>query len=86
MIVVFGAGLLGHIFESINYEKEIIVLSKVDCDITNKHDVEKVFKEYSPEVVINAAGIVPKNEVSIQEMYRVNAIAPHIIKDAANTF
>lgn len=62
MILLLGkSGLFGQHFTK-KYP-EIIAVSKEECDITNGSDIFDVIKRYSPSVVINAAGIVPKSPV-----------------------
>lgn len=76
--LIFGDGLLGHIFN--NYE-DCTVLSRQQCDITKMDDVRKIIDYYRPQVVINCAGIVPKNGASIEYMFKVNSFAPHYLAE-----
>lgn len=76
--LVFGDGLLGNSFKILN---NALVLSKSQCDITDKDAVYEVIKRYKPLVVINAAGIVPRSTESTETMFKVNSFAPHSIAD-----
>lgn len=78
--LVFGDGLLGNTFR-LALPKASVVLSKEQCDITNKDSIKRAIRQYNPHVVINAAGIVPKNSVPIDYMFKVNSFAPHYIAD-----
>jgi len=79
--LVFGDGLLGNSFKLLN---NALVLSKQQCDITDKDAVYEVIKHYKPLVVINAAGIVPRNNVSTETIFKVNSFAPHHIADVCD--
>lgn len=76
--LVFGDGLLG---SSLKTLPKTVVLSKSQCDITQREQVKDALNYYHPEVVINAAGIVPKNPAIIETMFKVNSFSPHYIAD-----
>jgi dTDP-4-dehydrorhamnose reductase len=78
--LVFGKnGQLGtefsQYFEINNYN--YLSLSKTECDITNFKLVEKIIKDYKPNVVINcsAYNLVDKAEEEFKEAFEVNAFA-----------
>lgn len=78
--LVFGDGLLGNTFKYTS--SNTIVLSKDQCDIRQKDDIRDALRYYSPKFVINAAGIVPRNEkASIEETFKVNTFSPHYMAD-----
>lgn len=74
-MLVFGKGLLGSAFES--YAK---VLTKNECDIAVRSDVEQALDKYKPSVVVNCAGIVPKHPSGLFNMFRVNSYAPRMLE------
>lgn len=77
--LVFGDGLLG---STLGRElPRCVVLSKEQCDITDKDQVSHTLKEYSPEIVINAAGIVPKYPSNAEYMFQVNSFAPQFLAE-----
>jgi len=79
--LVFGTGLLGNTFRIV-LPTASVVLSRDLCDITKKDDIKAALDYYNPRIVINAAGIVPKNSsADSEEMFKVNAFAPHYIAD-----
>lgn len=60
MIVLLGRnGLFGQHFT--RKYPDIIAVSKQECDITVGSEIFDLIKRYSPTVIINAAGIVPKS-------------------------
>lgn len=75
--LVFGDGLLGSAFKHF----ESIVLSHAQCDITQKDQLKSAISYYNPRVVVNAAGIVPKNSAGVETTFKVNSFAPHYIAD-----
>lgn len=84
-IIVFGAnGLLGSHLCALH--PSVIGLSHSDCDITNPTQLEKVFTYHEPNVVINCAGIVPKNEQDVLTTFRVNATGPKLLRDTCDLF
>lgn len=81
-VVVLGAGgLLGY---HISHAYSVIALQRKDCDITNNKQLHEVLVSIKPDVIINCAGVVPKACTDIEEMFRVNAIAPRFIAEIAN--
>ena len=76
--LIFGDGLLGTAFKQ---QADTVVLSRLECDITNKEDIIRALDEFTPDVVVNCAGIVPKNKVPPGDMFKANSFAPHIISD-----
>lgn len=77
MIVLLGKnGLFGQHF-SRKYP-DVIAVSREECDITNGSHIFDLIGKYSPSVIINAAGIVPKSPI-IHDPFKtltVNALAP----------
>ena len=67
---------------------EVIPLSRNECDITNGNDVARVFLEYSPTIVINAAAWtdVDAAEDFPEEAFRVNAIGAGILSKFSNEY
>lgn len=60
MILLLGRdGLFGQHFTK-KYP-DIIALGRAECDITSAALIFDIIKQYSPSVIINAAGIVPKS-------------------------
>jgi dTDP-4-dehydrorhamnose reductase len=77
--LIFGDGLLGNAFKAY---KHTAVLSRTQCDIRVKEDIKTALTYYRPKIVINAAGIVPRSNATAEQMFKVNAFAPHYIADA----
>jgi len=76
--LVFGDGLLGNTFKT---QPKTAVLSRKQCDITQKDQIKDALNYYRPETVINAAGIVPRHADTAETMFKVNSFAPHYIAD-----
>lgn len=74
--LVFGSGLLGSVFVD---REDTTVLTHEECDITSWFDVRAAIEHYDPTIVINCAGVVPKTGKTGLEMFRVNALGPHIL-------
>jgi FlaA1/EpsC-like NDP-sugar epimerase len=58
------------------------------CDISSRSKVEKMFKEFRPDVVFHAAAYkhVPVMEKFPEEAVRVNIIGTHILANVSNEF
>lgn len=83
MILIFGAGLLGtHINRC--YPKDTILYGSGDIDITDLPAVRAVIKNNQPDVIINAAGVVPSS--SRQAIYPTNAAAPYFMQRVCDDF
>lgn len=54
-------------------------------DIAAGEQVAQALAAYRPEVIINAAGVIPQSGRSVTEMTRANAIGPHILAQVART-
>lgn len=84
VILVLGAGgLLGSHLCAL-YPEDTIGYAHAELDITDPLAVDAVLDQVQPDVVINAAGIVKNNAASIDELYRVNGLAPHWIAKACS--
>ena len=51
----------------------------IECDISNTSNLLNVLNDYQPDVIVNCAARVDFTEGSMQEQYRVNALAPAIL-------
>ena len=82
-IIVIGAGLLGSHIAKVY---DLPVLSHEDIDITEPFDIDAVLVKYRPNVVINAAGIVPKSPVymDVMQTLKVNAQGPKLLASACD--
>lgn len=77
-VLVFGKGLLGN---CIAKTQDVSVLSREECDITSEFDVEAALEHYKPDVVINAAGLVPRNlDHQPGDAFNINSIAPQLLR------
>ncbi len=90
MIIVFGAdGQLGQSLKKINNKKEkIIYLNKKTCDITKYHELKKIFDQYRPKFIVNAAAYtnVPLAEKYKKKSYNINAKALINLSKLSNKF
>lgn len=83
-ILVLGRGLLGsHIAKMY---PAVPVLTHTECDITSPFDIDAVLRHYSPQVVVNCAGIVRQSSAStdVMQLLKVNAQGPKILKEACD--
>lgn len=82
-ILVLGRGLLGSHLAALY---GVDALSHAECDITSPFDVSAALAHYSPDVVINCAGIVPKatGHSDVLQLYNTNARGPRILQAACN--
>lgn len=53
--------------------------NEIECDVGNASKLLNALNEYKPDAIINCAASVDFTEESIQEQYRVNALAPAIL-------
>lgn len=82
MILVIGSsGLLG---ATLSAHHNVISVPRSQCDITDIVSIRTLFGKYSPEVVINCAGIVPKALSDDVQALRVNALGPKLLRAACN--
>jgi len=83
-IVVLGSdGLLGSHICALH---DVIPVSKQDCDITDTYQLEELFEKYRPDVVINCAGVTPRNQQTELYTYRVNAYGPKLLAHWADRY
>jgi dTDP-4-dehydrorhamnose reductase len=63
-------------------------VTREECDITQITDLFRAFKKYSPQVVINCAGVVPKSPENQNPMQTllVNGYGPKLIESVCNKF
>ena len=54
-LLVFGSGRLGSAIK-LKFP-EVTLISKEQCDITRREDVDNIIREYTPEVIINTSAI-----------------------------
>lgn len=77
-IMISGAsGLLGKaLVDTLNNNNEVYLLTKENMDITNMKQVQECTQKYTPDVIINSAGItnVDGCESNINLTYNVNAL------------
>jgi FlaA1/EpsC-like NDP-sugar epimerase len=61
-------------------------LELVIADVTNRHEVNKVFQQFNPKVVFHAAAYkhVPLLETRVDQALRVNVIGTIIVSEAAH--
>jgi dTDP-4-dehydrorhamnose reductase len=84
--IVLGKGLLGSHIEKLY--PQVPVISHADCDITDPFDIDAVLRKYSPEVVVNCAGIVPKNPAmsDTMQVLSTNARGPKLLQNACDEY
>lgn len=83
-VIVLGKGLLGsHIAK---LYPQVPVISHEDCDILSPLDIDAVIHKYDPEVIINAAGVVPKSPDAsdLMKLFSVNGQGPHLLQAACD--
>ena len=66
----------------------VVRIEAIICNITDKSRVNKVFKEYKPQVVIHAAAHkhVPLMELNAGEAIKNNIVGTQIVADAADNY
>lgn len=84
-VLIFGStGMLGSALQRqgklAGVELAAVPHSRVD--ITNSTLASATIQAYRPDVVINAAGVIPVSKRSPEEMIRANAIGPHTLAAA----
>lgn len=89
--LLFGKnGQLGNAFTKYfnNYKKEIIALSRQECNIADINAVLEVFAAYKPDIVINctAYNLVDKAETEYWNAYSVNALGVKNLAIAAKKY
>lgn len=83
MILVFGDGLLGtHLCAK--YQKDTILVSHKECDITDSRRVFETIANIMPDAVVNAAGLV-RGRGTTKQFLEVNGFAPWNIVEACDT-
>jgi len=89
ILVLGGAGMLGHIVLEKLYGKDIFEvfditrkkenrLNNFECDVTNFNSLFKIIKDINPDCIINCIGVLIKG--SIQDPSNailINALLPH---------
>lgn len=88
-VLIFGAsGMLGEaLYDScIRAGLTPIGISHRACDITDLQGVTKSVEEHSPDVLVNAAGIIPTKSKPDYEMMRVNGYGPFVLAEVAKKF
>jgi len=89
ILVLGGAGMLGHIVLEKLYGKDIFEvfditrkkdnrLNNFECDVTNLNSLFKIIKDINPDYIINCIGVLIKG--SIQDPSNailINALLPH---------
>lgn len=83
VLVLGSTGLLGsHLVRYFGWTG----ISHSECDISDYPSMLSVLRSYSPDVVINCAGIVPKSPLINDYMatLRINAYGPHLIAKACS--
>ena len=51
----------------------------IECDVGNASNLLNALNEYQPDVIINCAARVDFTRGSMQEQYRINALAPTVL-------
>lgn len=83
-VVVLGStGLLGNTLAA---HYDVVALPRGICDLTDHVSISTMFGWYRPEIVINAAGVVPKAHVSDLQTLRTNALGPQVLREACNEY
>lgn len=76
VLVVGAGGLLGsHLCA--NYPDHTIPIFRKDCDILDSQSIQTLFKKHTFDVVVNCAGVVPKNT---QDRLETNSVGVHNLK------
>jgi len=87
MILLLGrGGLFGQHFTKLY--PDVIALSRSECDITQQGQVMDALRIYRPDVVINAAGVVPKSP-TIHDTFatlQINSLAPRMLAETCSLF
>lgn len=83
-VLVFGSsGMLGrYVFFRLYKEHSVVGLSRKELDLfdVKKSQVEAALELYSPDIVINCAGVIKsRNDVSDIEFISVNSIFPRVL-------
>lgn len=83
-VLVFGSsGMLGrYVFSRLYKEHSVVGLSRKELDLfdVKKSQVEAALELYSPDVVINCAGVIKsRNDISDIEFISVNSIFPRVL-------
>jgi dTDP-4-dehydrorhamnose reductase len=65
------------------YNEKCAAVSRADLDITDRHDIERVFAEVRPGIVVNCAGYtdVDAAETDEETAYAVNAHGPAMLAE-----
>lgn len=85
-VLVTGKGgqLAWELEQTVADNVELFCLSVNELDITNQQQVNEIFEQYSPDLVINAAAYtaVDKAETDVENAYAVNALGSEYIANA----
>ena len=87
-ILLFGGnGQIGfELRRSLMCVGTVIAVNRQDCDLTKANDIRRVIRQFSPNIIVNAAAYtaVDRAETDVAIAYSINAIAPKIIGEEAN--
>jgi dTDP-4-dehydrorhamnose reductase len=90
-VLIFGTkGTLGQTLVTCldkSEEYNAIALDKEECDITDEKAVHKIFSQYAPDIVINAAALNAVDDIEtddslFERALQINGFAPGIIAQA----
>lgn len=83
-VLVLGRGLLGSHIAKVY--PDVPVLTHAECDITSPFDIDAVIRHYSPDIVVNCAGIIRQSPKSsdLMRLFKTNAQGPKILKEACD--
>lgn len=83
ILILGSGGLLGSAL--CRLYPELICVDKAECDITKPNQIYNMLKTHDPEVIINCAGIVPKNPIKNDiDIVQINSLAPHWLSIACD--
>jgi dTDP-4-dehydrorhamnose reductase len=89
ILVLGGAGMLGHIVLKKLYGKDIFEvfditrkkdnrLNNFECDVTNFNSLFKIIKDINPDYIINCIGVLIKGSIQDpSDAILINALLPH---------
>jgi dTDP-4-dehydrorhamnose reductase len=77
-IVCLGAsGLLGSFISALY--PEVIPQTHENCDITSSDSIKKMFDTYQPDIIINCAGDVSRDNSNITRLFTINSFGPKLL-------
>ncbi|MDE1798479.1 MAG: NAD-dependent epimerase/dehydratase family protein, partial [Candidatus Micrarchaeota archaeon] len=89
ILVTGGTGFLGHpLLQELKARKpaEVLAPRSSECDLTLEKDVARLFKDFSPDLVIHAAarvGGIEYNRTHAGEVYYANAMMNTLVPEYA---